>query len=488
MNFTGLFFLLLTQFLTGKGIIRLFKIQLQPIATLCFSMLIGVFMVSFVPCVIQLAHIPITAPNVYIGISVMTALFSVPLLLNIKNTKMPAMEWPQLYEVPFILVLLTLAVISCWRCFYFPVTPRDMLTGPELLAEFAVREKTMLSSVFTIDLRLEQPGANNVFKSPFITCLQIVYKLLVHPFGQEWLSVVFLSFTLWFYTILRKCIHPMLAGLVLMILYCCPDLFAYTYIILYDYSNMVFFFAGFYFLSEYLDTDRMPELLFASFLLGIATYVRNETLVIVGATILPLLAIYFFRKKTPIKKAGIAMGLVIALPVFFSFFCSFLVKKFVPFTLNLSPLLNHNLFDLSFFFERITDMFSKLMWAKKAEAVYANFFIIFFGLLVVDVVWPRKYNRQAQMALWGFFVVYIGLAVVGFLVPSTSIENTMKRGLFKLLPFMAWYMANSGIMQRISDFLKARELKATMPKETKPKPATVTAAKPNAVPKSVKGK
>jgi len=211
MNFGGLIFLLAAHYLSGRGLLRLFKIGLKPVPAFCLSMITGVFLVSFAPCILQLCGLPIDVLHVIVTIVVLTGIFCIPLLLNFKRPGIGKPPLPVYYEWPFIIACSFLAAVSVWRCFYYPPYARDMLAGPELLAEFAVREHTMVSSVFTLDLHT----TNNYFKSPYITCLQILYKLLVCPFGQLWLSVIAVSFWVWLYSILRERI------LIHIVILCC---------------------------------------------------------------------------------------------------------------------------------------------------------------------------------------------------------------------------------------------------------------------------
>lgn len=455
MNFSGLIFLLLAQYFAGRGLLRLFGVPLNSVARFCFSMISGVFVVSLVPCVLQLLHIPLTASNIYYAISATSVLLSTPLILNIKNTKLPVIALPKLYEIPFLLVFLALAVTSVWRCFYFPPTPRDVLTGTELIAEFAAREKTMVNSVFNIDLRLNS-SANNIFKSPFITALQVVYKLLVHPFGQVWLSVLFLSFTTWFYTLLRGIIHPLLAGMLMLIYFAIPDLFAYSYVLLYDYANMVFFVGGYYFLTQFLADKNIRMLWWSSFLLGAAVYIRSETLVMV-VMIAPLLAIYLLKQKSTLSKVAMQTGIFISFSLLFNVVLNFFISKFIPFHFNLSELINHDIFNFSLLIEKFTKIATDTIFSDKGKEVYAHFFYFFVFVFVADVIWPRKYSNDARYALAGIAVVYIGLVLLSFLIPSHTIFNSAKRGLFRLLPFMVLYMAHSSILQKVSEFLKKKE-------------------------------
>lgn len=478
MNFFGLLFLLFAQFFAGRGVVRLFGVSLKPAALFSFSMICGVFVVSLVPCVLQLLHMPLIASNLYYAISASSLLLSVPLLFNIKNTKIPSLVLPKLYELPFLLVFMGLAIISVWRCFYFPPTPRDVLTGTELIAEFAAREKTMINSTFSIDLRLNS-SANNIFKSPFITALQLVYKLLVHPFGQVWLSILFLSFTFWFYTLLRSIVHPLLASMLLLIYFAIPDLYAYTYVLLYDYANMVFFVGGYYFLTQYINHPNIRMLLWSSFLFGASVYIRSETLVMV-VMIAPLLALSLFKQRIKPTQIALQTVLFVSFSLFFNFVLSFFIRKFIPFHFNLSELISHDIFNISLFIDKFTKIATDTVFSDKGRDVYAHFFYFFVFVFIADVIWPRKYSKDARYALVGIGVVYLGLALLSFLVPSHTVFNSAKRGLFRLIPLVVLYMAHSGILQKISEYLKRKETTAKLP------PASALAVGANAPKQQVK--
>jgi hypothetical protein len=360
---------------------------------------------------------------------------------------------PELYEWPFLIVCLALILISVWRCFYYPPDARDMLSGPELLAEFAVREKTMISSVFTIELR----STNNYFKSPFITSLQIIYKLLVSPFGQLWLSVLFLSFMAWIYSLLHERVHPALAAFLLMVFFISPDLYAYTYLILYDYSNMVFFFCGTYFLIQYLNSDRRGDLIFSALLFGFATYIRNETLVL-AVMMLPVLLYHLYKKNHSFKSTIAEIGIFLGVPIVLYAVCMYVfVRNFVPIPFDVSNEVHFDLGNIGLFFTRLKDMTMILVFSKIGVEIYGYFIFLFCGLVLTDVVVFRKFNREALIMLYAVGVVFIGLALLGYLIPLVDLMNTTKRGLFKVLPLMLLYMANSPTVLRLSEVIKKWE-------------------------------
>lgn len=471
MNLTGLIFLLLAHYFAGRGIVRLFKLQIDELTTICMAFICGVTFHSMVPCIMQLAHVPITVKNTYIWLTGSAILLSIPLLRNIKNTKLPKLALPKLYELPYMLIFAGLMAISLWRCWYFPPTPRDVLTGVELIAEYTVKEHTMLNSAFSVDLRLNG-AANNIFKSPFITGLQIIYKQLVLPFGQIWLSVLFLSFTVWFYSVIRSIVHPAIAGLLLLIYFAVPDLFAYTYIMLYDYPNMVFYFAAFYFMTKYINSRKMNELIWVSFLMGMATYIRSETLVLAAITSLLPMA-YVHRSKAGIKQVAITGAVFMSGPVIFNFILSnIFIKLLIPVKFELGDLLNNNMFDVSGAIDKAYELLMGLMFSEKGEAVYAHFYYFFLAVLIIDgirAIVTKKLSQDAIIALWGIFIVFVTLSLLSFLIPSHTIINSAKRGLFKIIPLMVLYMAHSGILQSLSAYLYRKE-NGTESDNTPPKP------------------
>jgi hypothetical protein len=458
MNFFGLIFLLAAHVLCGKGMLRLLKVIVEPIASFCISIMIGVVLLSFVPCFLQLVGLAITDIHAVAAVVIMTAICSIPLMRNFKRPQLKKILLPALYEWPFLVAFAVLLFVSAWRCFYFPPTPRDMLTGPEVVAEFAVREQTMVNSVFSLDLHL----SNNYFKSPFITGLQILYKLLVCPFGQIWLSVLYIAFIVWLYTILKKRIHPVFAGMLLLFFITVPDLYAYSFLMLYDYSNMIFFFAGFYFLASYATTKNWQDVLFSAFLLGLATFIRTETLILIGM-ILPLLAIYFYKEKLPVVKSFLRLGIFMAIPAAFYFLCiNVFVKNIVPIPFDVAGQMNQHLADITPFFKRIKDINTELIFSSFGLGSYGYFIYFFCGVLLVDLIWPRRFNREARVALYGIVVVYIGLPFIGYLFPLADLMNTTKRGLFKLFPLMLFYIANSSMVLYLSERIKKWEFAQKM--------------------------
>src|SRR5260221_14117267 len=98
----------------------------------------------------------------------------------------------------------------------------------------------MINSFFRIDLW----STNNQFKSPFLISLQIIYKLVGFPFGQVWLSIVFVCFIVFLYHVLKEKLHTLIAGFLLLLFLMTPEMYAYSFMLLYVYSKLVFYFLG----------------------------------------------------------------------------------------------------------------------------------------------------------------------------------------------------------------------------------------------------
>lgn len=461
MNIAGLIFLLTAHYLSGRGLLRLFKIELNPVPAFCVSMITGVPLISFAPCILQLFNIPIATIPVITAVVILTVIFSIPVLKNFKAPRFKKPALPVYYEWPFLLACTFLMLLAAWRSFYYPPYARDMLAGPELLAEFAVREHTMISSVFTLDLQ----SNNNYFKSPFITCLQILYKLLVCQFGQVWLNVVAIPFWIWLYSILRSRIHPLIAGFLLFFFMTMPEVYAYSYVMLYDYCNMVFFFAGFYFLIRFMENANHSNFLFSAILFGLAAYIRTETLLLV-AMIMPMLVVYLYRNHYNFPKMAIRIFLFFAIPAVFYFLCIHVfIRLFVPIPFDLSNQVKPDTNNIVFFLTRIKDMTLYLIFSKEGIHLFGYFIFFFCALLPIDLIVFRKFNRESRIALYGILVVYLGMPLLGYLIPLVDLENTTKRGMFKFLPLMLLYMSNSSCLQYLSNKIRNWEIVNLKPRD-----------------------
>jgi hypothetical protein len=459
MNFIGLLFLVVTHFLSGRAVLSMFGIRRKLPVMIMLSVIIGIMIASLIPMVLELAHIRITITSITVSIA------SVALMLNITEVrkydysvfKRLKIRRSPLYELLFIVMIALLMLPSIWRAFFYPPQARDVLSGPEAIAEYTVREHTMINSVFTVNLE----STNNHLKPPFVTDLQIIYKLLVFPFGQTWLTLMVLSFLVLIYTLLKEKLHPVLTGLLMLSFICIPILYGYTYVILFDYCNMVLFFLGVYFLSSYMHSKKDSEFYFSCLMFAFSTFIRLDTIVLI-AMFVPFLAWFYLREKINLLKGIFHISvLLLSSYLFYFLWLDVYIAHYMPVKFNAGNEVNHNLSDFSIFTSRLYQMtFDHLLTGSGDGSVinaFGTLVHIFLAVLVTDCVFFRTFNREARVMLYALLVVYIGLPLLGYLIPWFDLNHTTKRGLFKMLPIMLIYMSNSKALEKLSAWIDRYE-------------------------------
>jgi hypothetical protein len=437
--------LTIIQFIAGFGILNLFKIDLKPGMFISLAILLGVAVFSVMPFLLQLAYIPLTSTNVFISIIVACILLNLKLksgIVRLKELKANIRIKPKLYELPFIIMIAFIIFVSAWRCFYFPPTPRDLTSGAEVIAEYAIREKTMINSVFSVNLE----STNNVFKPPFITCLQIIYKYAGFAFGQVWLSTIVACFIIFLYQALSLSVHRIFAGLLVLFFMAIPEMFAYTFMVLFDYSNAVFFCLAVWFLYQFFQNQKRNYLAFAGLLMAIATYIRSETLIL-ACLMVPAIVWHHYKNKTGIVK-GLISSAFFVVPSVLAYIISItiFINRYLPVQYNIGELVNSHLGDLSPFFNRFSEINSQLIFSDMGVNYYGYFIYFFILLLILELVIKRKLAPVTRNWLYAVLVIYLGFPLLGYLLPLLDLNNSTKRGLFKLFPLMLLYMANNSLL------------------------------------------
>ena len=458
------FVLLLLLFLvSGFGLLHFFGLRLKAAYTVSLSLLLGVALASFLPFLLQLFYIGLTGAAVFTSLALAAVVLAIPAGISLRKegwasfrrSLFPAPVRIYSYEVPFLMIIGFFVLVSVWRCYYLPPTSRDALSGPEAIAEIAVREHTMINSFFNVDLW----STNNQFKSPFLISLQLIYKLAGFPFGQIWLSIVFISFTVFLYNALKEKVHPLLAGLLLLIFFMTPEMYAYTFMILYDYSNMVYMFLGLYFLFGYFQNGLKGYFFFAGVLIGIATYIRSETLAL-ALLFLPPILLAQRRQKLPLKKAALA-DVLFFIPSLIGYYLptQLYIKHYLPVHYDVGGLINNHLTNLSPLFQRYSDIVTRLLVSEFAIHLWGYIFYLSFILFVAEAVLFRRFTRDARNWLYAFAALYLGLGVLGWLLPMMNLNETTKRAMFKMLPVAIFYLANNQLLLRLSESITRWENK-----------------------------
>ena len=487
-------FLLVCYLMSGYGLLTLFGMRLKTAYMITLSLLLGIAVASFIPFLLQLFYIIITGPTVFGALLLAALLLNIPSILRIRKegftafirSFQPGRFRIQPYELPYWLIIGFLIFVSVWRCYYLPPTSRDALSGPEAIAEYAVREQTLINSFFRIDLW----STNNQFKSPFLISLQIIYKLAGFPFGQVWLSIVSVCFIVFLYHALKEKLHPLIAGLLLLLFLLTPEIYAYSFMILYDYSNMVFYFLGLYFLFRALAlnstgrdrtgpnrTDRgrtSSYLPFAGLLLGIATYIRSETLVLVFL-FLPL--ILLAQRREGWNKRTMLADLFFLLPSLIGYYLptQFYIKYYLPVHYDIGTLVNDHLTDWHPLFQRYSDIVTRLLFGTFSIHLWGYLFYFASALFLAELLFVRCFSREARNWLYAVLVLYLALGLLGFVLPLFNLLEATKRALFKMMPLVILYLANNEILLRLSRRISRWE---AIPRPGHPPPPPAAASRP----------
>jgi hypothetical protein len=447
-----LILLILCQGITGLGLISLFNIKGKPALMIALWFLAGIAVFSFVPFLLQLLYVPLTSLAVFSALMLAMLLLNTRYMQNGLLLKQVLRELRfsiRLYEIPFLLVVAAIVLISVWRCFYMPPTSRDLTSGAEVIAEYAVREKTMLNSVFTVNLET----TNNQFKPPYITSLQIIYKYAGFYFGQIWLSTIFIAFLVFLYQALVQHLHRILAWALLIVSLAIPEMYAYTFMVLFDYSNAVFFFLSAYFLFD----RKAHNIQLSGLFMGIATYVRSETLILAC-----MMALYIVWKRKQLLR-NLAWFLLPAF-LFYLLSVTIYINLYLPVPYDVKGLVNPELLSPASLLKRFIALNDEIIFHHQGVIYYNYIFFIFLALLGSDLVFSRKLNPAARNWLFAVLVVYLGYPIMGHMLPLLDLHNSTKRGLFKIFPLMLMYMGNSTILIEWSVKLKQWELAPTSPR------------------------
>jgi hypothetical protein len=191
--------------------------------------------------------------------------------------------------------------------------------------------------------------------------------------------------------------------------------------------------------------------------MGIATYIRSETLILAFLFLPPILLV-FYREHLSWRK--------MALGCLFFFFPSVLgyylpgplyIGHYLPAHYDVGGLVNTHLSDWSPLFQRYSDMATRLIFSIFGVHLWGYIFFVAVGLLIVEFFVPGRYNRDARNWLYAIGVLYLGLGALGFVLPLIDLNDTTKRELFKMIPLLLFYLANNTALIRLSQWISRWE-------------------------------
>ena len=446
MDFLKISLFIVCQFIIGFGLLSILKIRYQFLIQLSLSLLLGVFIMSFIPFLIELLKIPLSESNVFIGLAIgliaCNANFK-QILSNSKYYLQNSRVSLKLYEIPGLLAILYFLIPSFWRSYYLPCNSRDFLSGPEAIASYAVREFTMINSLFSINLE----STNNPFKSPFLTTLQIIYKHLGLEFGQVWLITITVAITILLYQLLSKRIHRFIVPIIIILFLANREMHAYTFMALYDFPNAVYYCLGSFFLFTYINNhDDIKSLCMASLFFAISIFIRTETLILIGLN--TTLLLYVFIKYKNLLKL-IKDFLILLIPSVLVYFLLIEIYNgmYLPVSYDLGTLFNEDLLNINQFIDRIVDIVKHLL---PNTYIFGYLFYLFIVIATMDIIINKGLKKKQSQLLLFLVIIIVGIAFIAHLFPLFDLVNSSKRALFKFYPIIILYLIESPTLHWLS--------------------------------------
>lgn len=442
---------LLMQWLTGLFAVGATGYRAQRSVLLPMSLLLGMFLHSLSMFIAQMAGVPLSLQTMMVsGIAAML----VPLLRwNVVRGSLAGLFMmprfrPTLYDVVIFGFIGYVAYMVVWASWYWPVTPFDAMAGIDLVARYAARDGMIASQVFT-DPSLQGNLSNQPFYAPFAMLMQVMMKLVGYPYTQIWVSIVAICFWWFTWATLRRLAHPLIAGLLTVLFILTPEMLGYSYILQTDFANAAFFAIGCVMLMRSIDEKEFAGTIVSAIAFAGACWSRTETPLLVGlvgAAALPQI----LRIFGPVKGLAGALGVLAMSTLTFALWNIVFFNAYLPVRPSTADQLRS--FDLSLFAQVVSTSWTSVI---SSTELWGWIIWLFIAVIVIDTLLNR---RLAQPLLIGFVVVtFLGLFLVGTIFSAAVVEQTLRRGMFKIIPLMVVAIAGSGMVSSASTALYSWE-------------------------------
>lgn len=345
----------------------------------------------------------------------------------------------QLYDVVAIGMGLTVGYYVVWAAWYWPVTPFDAMAGIDLVARETVEQGTIVNRVFTEPVLVGRLS-NQPFYAPFAMLMQVMYRLIGFTYGQVWLGVMAIAFSWFLWSAYRTVCQPFIANVLWLLTILTPELLGYTYLLQTDYANAVFVASGAMLLAMSLERDDVSAYGVAALLFAAGCWSRTESILLVTLGLLATMPLLVKKHgvMNAIKYVGVAGVLSF---LFFAVWNLFFIQVYLPVRPDTASELIG--FDPGRFISVVGNTFSNVILDK---GLWAASFLVFAIIFVVNLVMTRTMGSLTTL-IW-IVMIWLGLEIVGTIFAAAVVEQTLRRGIFKLIPLMFYFVAAAPIVAR----------------------------------------
>lgn len=449
----GLMFIVVAlEFALGLAMLGRLGVRLSRPMTLALSVISGMFIHSLLLFVTQLANIPISVSSVVLSALVGVVALHLPpkqlVAYYADLVRLP--RWTlTMYDVVTLGIGAYLLYISVWATFYWPVTPFDAMAGIDLVAKAAVKEGTLNCSIYR-DPILAGHLSNQPFYAPFAMLQQVITRSIGFPFGQVWLAVLSISFYTFMFTFLRERVHPFIADVLWIFFIMIPELYGYTLLMQTDFANAVYYSIGGILIIMAIEQKKTTLLWGGTLFLAGAAWSRSESFLLVGIMLLTMLPwlLRTWTLRQVVQWFVVTGSIVIAV---FALWHVLWFRLYLPVRPDTAAELIG--FDPARFASVTGLMFEDVL---SDVGYWGMTFYGFVAIVVVDAIYTHLKRLRWSIALptmW-ILVTFVMLLIIGTIFASAVVDQTLRRGLFKILPFIYMLIAGTTILQLASRRLR----------------------------------
>lgn len=332
---------------------------------------------------------------------------------------------------------------------YWPMRHIDAIVSYDYRAKAIVQQGTVLIWQFFLDSPLQA----NFFYPFFLTMVNAHHYLLGGSHAKVYSTLMLGAYLAIFYSAIRKRDASALQALTFTIL------LASNFVVItltqdhvLNFPQMVYGTLGLFFVLTYITQQAPSDLALSSLCLGLAGWVRTDSIVFVAVACLLML----FAGGRPLRARllgvmvlGVCYG-VLTLP--YEYFLRAIVHYDMAASYQLSVL---NLLDPQ-------RLFTVLSYLGRYSIAFWTGFLALPWLLIIVADWPVR--REARLLLTATLLMqagWVGLfALIGWPISSLQWKEFMQlsagRGYINLIPLFLLFIAQSDLIQRVFDVIEGR--------------------------------
>jgi len=312
---------LILSFFTGFILLNSISYRFSLMEKLGLSFLLGIASQTFLMVVLDAVNISLTVTNIFIATAVLILALSVRLWL--KRQEIVA-EYSQIGQkitatacrlnlvwLIFVALIAYFEYMNYAKCMFFPTFDRDSLAAFDTIGKMIAHEHTLHGLAFVPEGRTD--GAGYLAYMPMIQFAYAYVYMLGAEMSKIIPALVYLSFLVSFYAVIVRFSGHTAAAIATFFMMITPEMIAFSSLSATNVIHAVYASLGMIYTVLWLKNREKSTGVLAMLLTAFGLYVRNESVVFVGAAIL-LLAFYYWKRDL---KSLILYAVVALLPIVF---------------------------------------------------------------------------------------------------------------------------------------------------------------------------